>query len=66
MREWISLKTQNGIVEPKEVEVLIWEIRELHVIAWPIMKRGVIRNGNDGITKSGNFDFYKTNSSLDS
>ena len=66
MREWISLKTQNGIVEPKEVEVLIWEIILLNVIAWTIMKRGVIRNGNDGITKSGNFDFYKTNSSLDS
>ncbi len=29
------------------------------------MKREVISNGNDGTTKSGNFDFYKTNSSLD-
>ena len=55
MREWISLKTQNGIVEPKEVEVLIWEIILLNVIAWTIMKREVIRNGNDGITKSGVF-----------
>ena len=63
MREWISLKTQNMIVEPKEVELLTWEIILLNVIAWTIMKREVIRNG---ITKSGNFDFYKTNSSLDS
>lgn len=63
MREWISLKTQNMIVEPKEVELLTWEIILLNVIAWTIMKREVIRNG---ITKLGSFDFYKTNSSLDS
>lgn len=63
MRELIFLKDQNMIVEPKEVELLTWEIILLNVIAWTIMKREVIRNG---ITKSGNFDFYKTNSSLDS
>ena len=32
MRERISLKAQNRIVEPKEVEVLILEIRLLNVI----------------------------------
>ena len=66
MRELIFLKVQNMIVESKEVELLIWEIILLNVIAWTIMKREVIRNGKNGITKSGNFDFYKTNSSLDS
>ena len=66
MREWIFLKAQNRIVEPKEVEVLTWEIILLNVIVWTIMKREVISKGNDGTTKSGNFDFYKTNSSLDS
>lgn len=55
MREWISLKTQNMIVEPKEVELLTWEIISLNVIVWTIMKREVIRNGNDGITKLGSF-----------
>ena len=55
MREWISLKTQNMIVEPKEVEVLTWEIILLNVIAWTIMKREVIRNGKNGITKSRSF-----------
>ena len=55
MRELIFLKAQNMIVEPKEVELLIWEITLLNVIAWTIMKREVIRNGNDGITKSGSF-----------
>ena len=54
------------IVEPKEVELLTWEITLLNVIAWTIMKREVIRNGKNGITKSGSFDFYKTNSTLDS
>ena len=63
MRELIFLKAQNMIVQPKEVELLIWEITLLNVIVWTIMKREVISNG---ITKSGNFDFYKTNSSLDS
>ena len=33
MREWIFLKTQNMIVEPKEVEVLTYEIILLNVIA---------------------------------
>ena len=55
MREWISLKTQNMIVEPKEVEVLTWEIILLNVIAWTIMKREVISSGNNGITKLGSF-----------
>lgn len=55
MREWIFLKTQNMIVEPKEVELLTWEIILLNVIAWTIMKREVIRNGNNGITKLGSF-----------
>lgn len=55
MREWIFLKVQNMIVESKEVEVLTWEIILLNVIAWTIMKREVIRNGNDGITKLGSF-----------
>ena len=55
MREWISLKTQNRIVEPKEVEVLTWEIILLNVIAWTIMKREVISSGNNGITKLGSF-----------
>ena len=32
MREWISLKIQNMIVEPKEVKLLICEIRLLNVI----------------------------------
>ena len=66
MREWIFPKVQNMIVESKEVELLIWEITLLNVIAWTIMKREVISSGNNGITKLGNFDFYKTNSSLDS
>ena len=55
MRKWISLKTQNRIVEPKEVEVLTWEIILLNVIAWTIMKREVISSGNNGITKLGSF-----------
>lgn len=55
MRELIFLKVQNMNVEPKEVEVLTWEIILLNVIAWTIMKREVIRNGNDGITKLGSF-----------
>ena len=55
MRERISLKTQNMIVEPKEVELLIWEIILLNVIAWTIMKREVISSGNNGTTKSGGF-----------
>ena len=32
MREWIFLKTQNMIVESKEVELLTYEIRLLNVI----------------------------------
>lgn len=55
MRELIFLKAQNRIVESKEVELLIWEITLLNVIAWTIMKREVIRNGNNGITKLGSF-----------
>ena len=55
MRDLIFLKAQNMIVKPKEVELLIWEIILLNVIAWTIMKREVIRNGNDGITKLGSF-----------
>lgn len=55
MREWIFLKAQNMIVEPKEVELLIWEITLLNVIAWTIMKREVISSGNNGITKLGSF-----------
>jgi len=39
MRELIFLKAQNRIVKPKEVELLIWEIILLNVIAWTIMKR---------------------------
>lgn len=66
MRELIFLKAQNMIVESKEVELLIWEITLLNVIAWTIMKREVISSGNNGIIKLGSFDFYKTNSSLDS
>ena len=48
MRDLIFLKAQNRIVEPKEVEVLTWEIILLNVIVWTIMKREVISNGNDG------------------
>lgn len=55
MREWIFLKAQNMIVEPKEVELLIWEITLLNVIAWTIVKREVISSGNNGITKLGSF-----------
>lgn len=55
MREWISLKTQNRIVESKEVELLIWEITLLNVIVCTIMKREVISSGNNGITKLGSF-----------
>ena len=55
MRKWISLKTQNMIVESKEVELLIWEIILLNAIAWTIMNGEVIRNGKNGITKSGSF-----------
>lgn len=55
MREWISLKTQNMIVESKEVEVLTWEIILLNVIVCTIMKREVISSGNNGITKLGSF-----------
>ena len=55
MKELIFLKAQNRIVEPKEVELLIWEIILLNVIAWTIMKREVIRNGKNGITKSRSF-----------
>jgi len=55
MRELIFLKTQNRIVEPKEVELLTWEIILLNVIACTIMKREVIRNGKNGITKLGSF-----------
>lgn len=55
MREWISLKTQNMIVEPKEVELLTWEIILLNVIVCTIMKREVISSGNNGITKLGSF-----------
>lgn len=55
MRDLIFLKAQNRIVEPKEVEVLTWEIILLNVIAWTIMKREVIRNGKNGITKLGSF-----------
>ena len=55
MRELIFLKAQNMIVESKEVELLIWEITLLNVIARTIMKREVIRSGNNGITKLGNF-----------
>lgn len=55
MREWIFIKAQNRIVEPKEVEVLIWEITLLNVIVWTIMKREVISSGNNGITKLGSF-----------
>ena len=55
MRELIFLKAQNMIVKPKEVELLIWEIILLNVIAWTIMKGEVIRNGKNGITKLGSF-----------
>ena len=55
MRELIFLKAQNRIVEPKEVELLTWEIILLNVIVWTIMKREVISSGNNGITKSGSF-----------
>lgn len=55
MKEWIFLKAQNMIVESKEVELLTWEIILLNVIVWTIMKREVIRNGNNGITKLGSF-----------
>ena len=66
MRELIFLKVQNMIVESKEVELLIWEIILLNVIAWTIMRREMIRNGKNGTTKSRSFDFYKINSTLDS
>ena len=55
MRELIFLKVQNMNVEPKEVELLTWEIILLNVIAWTIMKREVISSGNNGITKLGSF-----------